>query len=521
MANLTATAREYCGLLAKSRLLPADEVERVYRRWKDDGGAATDDVDSFRKHLVAKRLLTDWQAAMLQRGHADGFFLDGYKILDRVGKGQMGGVYRAVHALGQTVALKILPASKAKDTHTHGRFQRESRLLTQLDHPNVVRGLQVGESGGKCYIAMEYLDGETLDDVLTRRKKLPAGEAVRLVVQALDGLQHLHDRRTVHRDLKPANLMLVPAHGAGKPDTTWDATLKIVDVGLGRELFADGTPEGQIETQLTEDGAILGTPDYLAPEQAKDARTADVRADIYSLGCVLYHCLTGRPPFPDTNVMTQMLKHATEKPAQISSLAPGTPPGLQAVHDVMVAKSPDRRYPTPAKAAEALRPFLTPNAGAKPAGPQLVPEYREWLQTETGMEIPKDLPPAPPKRESTAVKPPLAKPAATAAPARPKPPAGPPPSYPAPLIVSPAAVEEVDVEVVDMAALGAPVYVPPPFAPTPAAPAVNPDDRPLTDLGRRDFMMLGAGGLGVLLAVCGGYGMAQLFRTKPTEPAKE
>ena len=170
----------------------------------------------------------------------------------------MGGVYKAVHAFGQLVALKILPASRAKNTHVLGRFQREARLLTQLDHPNVVRAFQVGESGGVHYIVMEFLDGETLDEVLERRGRLPLGEAVRLIRQALDGLQHLHDKRMVHRDVKPSNLMLTPDRAKDKPDTTWDATVKILDIGLGRELFDEDAPEAQIETQLTAGGVGAG-----------------------------------------------------------------------------------------------------------------------------------------------------------------------------------------------------------------------------------------------------------------------
>src|SRR5262245_20036514 len=245
MATQTTSVRDYCTLLAKSKLLPPEEVEALYKRWRDETGGNDEQVDQFRKFLTSRRYLTEWQAHMVQRGRADGFFIGGYKILDRVGKGQMGGVYKAVHSLGQIVALKILPASKAKDQHTLGRFQREARLLTQLDHPNVVRAYQVGEAGGVHFIGMEFLEGETLDEVLSRRKRLPWAEAARLMHQALGGLQHLHEKRMVHRDMKPANMMLTPA--ATKPDTTWDATLKILDIGLGRELFAEDTPEGQVE----------------------------------------------------------------------------------------------------------------------------------------------------------------------------------------------------------------------------------------------------------------------------------
>jgi hypothetical protein len=472
---------------------------------------------------------------MIQRGHPEGFFLNGYKILDRIGKGQMGGVYKAVHTLGQTVALKILASSKAKDPHTLGRFQREARLLTQLDHPNVVRAFQVGEAGGVHYIVMEYLEGETLDEVLSRRKRLPVGEAVRLVRQALAGLQHLHERRMVHRDLKPSNMMLVPA--ADKPDTTWDATVKILDIGLGRELFDDGTPEGRIETQLTEEGAVLGTPDYLAPEQARDARTSDIRADVYSLGCVLYHCLTGRPPFPETNIMAQMLKHATEQPAPLSDSLPDVPRGLQPVLDTFLAKKPDERYQTPAEAADALGPFLAPGAGSAPAGANMVPAYRQWLETESQMEMPKNLPPAPrpgtgpaaplpapagrdggakearktgdPARPGTAPAAPLAVVKPGGAAARPtvaayaKAPA-PPRRAPAPLPLD----DEVDVELVTVPAPPAVVALPLPEEE--AEPAA--EQPGLLPKNRRDLIMLGAGGFGTLVAVVLGYLLAQAVR---------
>src|SRR5438876_609022 len=165
MATPTADIPEYCALLVKSKLLPAEEVESLYRKWKEEAGGGDDRVEAFGKYLVGKRSITVWQSAMVQRGRADGFFLDSYRILDQIGKGQMGGVYKAVHSLGQLVALKILPASRAKDPRILGRFQREARLLIQLDHANVVRAFQVGESGGRHYIVMEFLEGETLDEI--------------------------------------------------------------------------------------------------------------------------------------------------------------------------------------------------------------------------------------------------------------------------------------------------------------------------------------------------------------------
>src|SRR5262249_20513498 len=163
------------------------------------------------------------------RGHTEGFFLDAYKILDLIGKGRMAGVYKAAHSSGQVVAIKVLPPSKAKDPTVLGRFQREGKMLTKLDHPNVVRAFPVGESAGKNYLVMENLDGETLEEVLERRKRLPPIEAIRVAFQVLMGLQHVHEKGLIHRDIKPANLMLTPAPEKGQSDTTLRCTVKILD----------------------------------------------------------------------------------------------------------------------------------------------------------------------------------------------------------------------------------------------------------------------------------------------------
>ncbi len=504
-------------MLAKSKLLPPEEIEAIFARWKEETRGTDDQIDPFRKYLTTRRHLTEWQARMVQRGHADGFFIGGYTILDRIGKGQTGGVYKAVHALGQVVALKILPSSRAKQPHLLSRFQREARLVTQLDHPNVVRAFQFGEANGINFIVMEFLEGETLDETLARRKKLTWAEAVRLMHQALCGLEHVHMKRMVHRDLKPANLMLTPDPSPAN-DTTWDATVKLLDIGLGRELFADDTPEGQIETQLTVEGSVLGTPDYMAPEQAKDARSSDIRADIYSLGCVLYHCLTGRPPFPETNIMTQMLQHATEKPTPVGQLAPGLPPVLQAIVEKMLAKSPDDRYATPAIAAEAFRPLLSP-AGSVPVPAAIVPAYKAWLESESHLEIPGNLPTAavPLKPAATPTQPKTGRATSAAAPVQTsnaRPIAKPPipakrPSAPKRTSASPTA-DEVDVELV-LEPTNVPVFIPAPAI-------VSIPERSLTDLDRRDWIMLASGAAGVLTAVGLGYGLARLVRKKDVPP---
>lgn len=505
MATPVTSVREFCALLAKSKLLTPDEVEAVRRRWEADHPNADGDVEAFVKSISGrKREITHWQAALLSRGRADGFFVEGYKILEQLGKGQMGGVYKAVHALGQVVALKILPSSRAKDARLLARFQREARLLTQLDHPNVVRAFQVGESGGRHFIAMEFLDGEALDEVLDRRKKLPVPEAVRLVRQALDGLGHLHERRTVHRDLKPSNLMVVPAPPKNGPDTTMDATLKILDVGLGRELFEEAAgPDDQTATQLTVEGAVVGTPDYMSPEQAKDARASDIRSDLYSLGCVLYHLLTGRPVFSESSVTAQLLRHATDPPPPLPA---DTPSGLQAVLDRFLAKDPADRFQTPEEARQALKPFQSAG-GSAAAKSGVNPDYQKWLETESRLEGDLPVPPKPGTRPAPALKPgtaPAVRPDPSTVPTPPQIPTWQPASraVPAP---PPPDDDLVDVELVTAA--------PPQPAPPPKPVYVKvPDDRPLLDLNRRDMLMLTAGGVGVVAALAAGYGLAKLVQ---------
>jgi serine/threonine protein kinase len=411
------------GLLLRSKLLSLDEARLMFERWnkeaKDDAG----DLSQFTRWLVANRFLTEYQAGLLARGHADGFFLNQYKILDRLGRGRMAGVYKAVHQLGQITAIKVLPPSRAKDPHLLARFQREARLALKLKHNNVVRTYQIGEGGSLHYIVMEYLEGDTLEEVLQRRKRLPPAEAVSIAHQALLGLQHIHEQGFVHRDLKPANLMLVPAPTPGPQETTNGCAVKILDIGLARTLFNENGSDAGQDSHLTTEGVLLGTPDYMAPEQARDARSADIRSDIYAIGCVLYHMLAGQPPFPDTNVISQMVRHATETAPPLRDFNAAIPDGLQQIVNWMMAKDPKGRYPTPERAAQALQVFLAAGADKSPATEpsEKMRSYLTWLDNENqkpSKPVPLAMPVAP------------AAPVAVAAPVAPNPAAAPPASTP-------------------------------------------------------------------------------------------
>lgn len=349
MAQPVITVSEYVRLLARSKLMPAESVSAMGAAWTGDAA----DVDGFRKTLTRGGYLTEYQAAMLQRGHYDGFQVGGFIIQERIGHGSTSRVYLGKHPQGHMAAVKVLPASKAQNPKLLARFQREGRLLIQLDHRNVVRAYELGMVKQAHFIAMEHLVGETLEKVLTRRSRLPVPEACRIIVQVFRGLQHLDDHRMVHRDIKPANVMIV----GGSIDSTTTATVKLLDIGLGREFFEDG-PETPNDPQLTGEGTLLGTPDYLSPEQARDAHSADIRSDIYSTGCILFQLITGRTPFGDTNLMDQVIRHATEHAPRLSQFLPDAPAALQIIMDRLLAKKPANRFASPRLAAKALKAFV-------------------------------------------------------------------------------------------------------------------------------------------------------------------
>jgi serine/threonine protein kinase len=499
------TVQNVYGLLLRSKLLSFEDARAMFARWNEESKEKSSDLAQFAAWMVSNRYVTEYQARLLAGGHADGFFLGGYMVLDRIGKGRMAGVYKARHPTGQVVAIKVLPPSKAQDPMLLGRFQREAKLALMLTHPNIVRGFQVGKEGNLHFLVMEYLEGETLEDALTKKGKYPPEEAVRIVYQALQGLQHIHDQGLVHRDLKPSNLMLLP--GPKGP------TVKILDIGLGRML--DEGLDG--DAGLTAEGVLLGTPDYMAPEQARDARAIDIRADIYSLGCVLYHLLAGQPPFPDTNIISQMIRHASEPPRPVAQFSPGVPDGLQQILSWMMAKAPDGRYPTPARAAEALGVFLAAGAEPVPTQDPGMKKYLDWLEKEkkppppSGSALPAAPPQPPPAKKPSSPSVPAAAPALPAkkegrgeekraAKARKAKGAGGAPPPPPPASPREPAAEEFDVELV-----------------APPEPAILPGG-----LTRRDLAFFLAGGGFVTVAYFLGWGVAALLRRKPPpEPEVE
>jgi WD40 repeat protein len=272
-----------------------------------------------------------------------------YRVVQLLGAGGMGAVYKAEHRLMERpVALKVINPNLVDEPAAVERFRREVRTAARLAHPNIVTALDAEQAGNTHFLVMEYVEGTDLAEVVRRKGPLPVAHACAYVRQAALGLQHAYERGMVHRDIKPHNLLL-----------TRQGQVKILDFGLAR--FAR---EAGPATPLTAVNSMMGTPDYVAPEQANDARSADIRADIYSLGCTLYHLLTGRPPFGHLPLMGKLVAHVQEQPRPVTELRPEVPAEVAAVLERMLAKDPARRYPTPAAVAQALAPFARP--GVRP-----------------------------------------------------------------------------------------------------------------------------------------------------------
>ena len=265
-----------------------------------------------------------------------------YRIIRLLAEGGMGTVYLAEHRIMRNlVALKTIKPELSKDHETIARFLQEARTAGQLDHSNIARVFDVEQVGETMFLTMEYVPGKTLAQIVAKRGPLPILHSCHYVRQIALGLDHACTKGVIHRDIKPQNVMLMSSNGI----------VKILDFGLGRLV-----DEQRSRTGLTKDDEMLGTPDYVAPEQVRDAKSADVRSDIYSLGCTFYFLLAGAPPFAADNVLELLAKHETEQPIPIRSLRPEVPANVADLLGRMIAKDPLDRPQSPQDIATALSP---------------------------------------------------------------------------------------------------------------------------------------------------------------------
>jgi serine/threonine protein kinase/formylglycine-generating enzyme required for sulfatase activity len=299
-----------------------------------------------------------------------GGLLGQYRLLERIGVGGMGEVFKAVHpTMQRVVAVKIMAASLVQEERARARFRREVQSAARLAHPNIVMAYDAAEEAGRCFLVMEYVEGRDAGALLHEFGPAPTGTACDVIRQAALGLQHAHEQGMIHRDIKPGNLVIAarrPPRGAGLPTPAppppgWsaDPVVKVLDFGLARFQAGESEPATHVpgSTPLTREGHVVGTPEFMAPEQACNSGRTDIRSDIYSLGCTFYCLLTGQPPFIGPSLLEVMVQHLQSAPPPVVRARPDVPPGVASVLERMLAKRPEDRYQTPGEVAEALAPF--------------------------------------------------------------------------------------------------------------------------------------------------------------------
>lgn len=300
------------------------------------------------------------------------------RLAEFVGGGGMGAVFRGIDTrLDRVVAVKVLATPQTSDAESHARFEMEARSAARLDHPNIARVHYVGEERGHRYLVFEYIEGANLRDLVYANGPFPLADALRYMLQIADALMHAWQRDVVHRDIKPSNI-LVTAEGQAK----------LVDMGLARFERAEKTND-----DLTSSGVTLGTFDYMAPEQARDSRQADIRSDIYSLGCTFYYMLTGKPPYPDGSALQKLLLHQSGDLPNLAQSRPDVPESVVDVFETMLAKRPEDRFQNPAELLAALI-AVTEQLGivypqiSLPAGWSTRPQELTWFHRHAAWLVP-------------------------------------------------------------------------------------------------------------------------------------
>jgi serine/threonine-protein kinase len=363
VVSIDSLVEEIC----RRRLLPPDHERALTPQALTQFSGAQD----LAQEMIRLDWLTPYQVQLLFEGRGDELAIGPYRVLAHLGEGGISQVYKAWHVEKNDVAaLKVVRPELLANAEALRQFHEEVRALTQMAHVNVVQIFEEGEARGGHYFAMEYVAGMDLERLVQRAGPLSVARACSYARQAALGLQHAHEHGLVHRDVKPANLFLTIPLGVGPepPGAAGDpllddggAVIKILDWGL--VLDRGSRPAGPLPE-------LVGTADYLAPEQATKPDEVDVRADVYGLGCTLFYLLTGRPPFPAKSLLAKLQQHRQAEPPAVDAVRPDVPADLASVVRKMMAKRPEDRYRVPAGVAANLGPFCRSSRVLTPALPR-------------------------------------------------------------------------------------------------------------------------------------------------------
>jgi eukaryotic-like serine/threonine-protein kinase len=339
------TSEQFVEYVQKSRLVDPAEMEKFRTQLSQQFGETLPaDPVEVAKAFEKANLLTRWHCEKLLQGRYKGFFLGKHKLLGHLGTGGMSTVYLAEHmGMHQKRAVKVLPKSKLGNNSYLQRFQLEAKAIASLNHPNIVRAYDIDNEKDTHYLVMEFVDGADLNSLVRKKGPLPYEVAADYIIQAARGLHHAHEKGLIHRDVKPANLLV-----------NREGVIKVLDLGLA--LYSD---ESLASVTMEHNDKVLGTADYLAPEQALNSHNIDHRADIYGLGCSLYFLLTGHAPFPTGSIAQRIAKHQSSMPEDIRKDRPDCPGELDGICVKMMQKDRRFRYADCNQVADILEAWLT------------------------------------------------------------------------------------------------------------------------------------------------------------------
>ena len=341
--HTVVTVKQFIEGLSRSGLMTAAEVQGFLVTLPPEMQPAT--VNSLASELVRRGTLTKFQAGRIAIGQSTGLVLGKYIIQDKIGEGGMGEVFVAEHRrMKRPVVVKILPAAATESDYSIRRFQREVEAAAKLQHPNIVTAFDADLEDGIYFLVMEYVEGEPLGLLVSQGGPFSLTQALSCVLQAAQGLEYAHSQGVVHRDIKPNNLLL-----------NKKGEVKILDMGLAR--IEDGTATISVKDgdSLTQQNQIVGTIEYMSPEQVDDSSQADGRSDIYSLGCTFYRLLTDEPPFHGDSIVKTLLAHRTQPVPSIRDKRPEAPVELDEILQRMMAKQPEDRYQSATELLDELK----------------------------------------------------------------------------------------------------------------------------------------------------------------------